>query len=445
MFALIFDKHFIIKFNVVIRNLLIGSKNFVPNWVDYKVAMLRGQLSLLCFAVVFFYIIFDSFNGVTVLVPSYLGVMVVSALTILLNRGKKYLEASLTFLILINVMTYVFAANDSSQSGVFIFFLMSALTSMVFFGYDKRHFVFIFCGLSVFLFLSAYLFPLKFLVFTGADMELINSTEYREVSFVINFLGGFFLCVSIVYFLIDLNFHSQKEVLAKNELLAKTNKELDRFVYSASHDLRAPLTSLLGLIEITNKTDSPEEIRLCHAMMKDRIHNLDDFIKEIIDFSRNARQEVKKDRVILLPLLKEIIEDFKFLNGAENINVQLTVPDDFVVITDTGRLKVVLNNLIGNAFKYHDQDKKNKEVIIHAHHEKNYIRIDIEDNGVGIASEHHTKIFDMFFRASERSQGSGLGLYIVKETLARLGGTIHMQSTEGIGSRFTVLLPIELF
>lgn len=427
----------------MIRNLLIGSKNFVPNWVDYKVAMLRGQLSLLCFAVVFFYILFDFFNGVTVLIPSYLGVMVVSALTILLNRGKKYFEASLTFLILINVMTYIFAANDSSH-GVFIFFLMSALTSMVFFGYDKRHFVFIFSGLSVFLFLSAYLFPLKFLVFTGADMELINSPDYREVSFVINFLGGFFLCVSIVYFLIDLNFHSQKEILTKNELLAKTNKELDRFVYSASHDLRAPLTSLLGLIEITNKTDDPEEIRLCHAMMKDRIHSLDDFIKEIIDFSRNARQEVKKDRVVLLPLLKEIIEDFKFLNGVEKINVRLTVADDFIIITDMARLKVVLNNLIGNAFKYHDQDKKHQEVSIHAQHEKNNIRIDIEDNGVGIASEHHAKIFDMFFRASERSQGSGLGLYIVKETVTILRGSIYMQSIEGAGSRFTVLLPVEV-
>lgn len=428
----------------MIRNLLIGSKNFVPNWADYKVAMLRGQLSLLCFAVVFVYILFDSFSGVTVLIPSYLGVMVVSVVTILLNRWKKYFEASLTFLSLINVMTYVFAANDSSHTGVFIFFLMSALTSMVFFGYDQRHYVFIFCGLSVFLFLSAYLFPLKFLVFTGEDMELINSPDYREVSFVINFLGGFFLCVSIVYFLIDLNFHSQKEILTKNELLAKTNKELDRFVYSASHDLRAPLTSLLGLIEITNKTDNPEEIRLCHAMMKDRIHNLDDFIKEIIDFSRNARQEVKQDRVALLPVLKEIIADFKFLNGVEKINVRLTVADDFVVVTDLARLKVVLNNLIGNAFKYHDQDKKHQEVSIHAQQEENNIRIDIEDNGVGIAPEHHAKIFEMFFRASERSQGSGLGLYIVKETVTRLRGSIHMQSIEGAGSRFTVLLPIKV-
>jgi len=432
------------KVNALLRNLLIGRQNFVLDWADYKVAMLRGQLSLLCFAVVFIYVLFDSITGVTVLIPSYLGVMVVSVVTIILNRWKKYFEASFTFLSLINVMTYVFAVNDSSHSGVFIFFLMSALTSMVFFGYDKRHYVFIFCGLSVFFFLSAYLFPLKFLVFTGADMELINSPEYREVSFVINFLGGFFLCVSIVYFLIDLNFHSQNEILVKNELLAKTNRELDRFVYSASHDLRAPLTSLLGLIEITTKTDDPEEIRLCHAMMKDRIHNLDSFIKEIIDFSRNARQEIRNERIALLPLIKEIIEDYKFSPGTGQVAVRLDVNPEFEITTDLPRLKVVLNNLIGNAFKYYDNDKKFQEVSIHAQHEQSNIRIDIKDNGVGIASEHHTKIFDMFFRASERSQGSGLGLYIVKETLARLRGTIHMQSTEGEGTRFTVLLPIEM-
>ncbi len=429
------------KFNVVIRNLLIGSQNFVPDWAAYKVAMLRGRLSLLCFAVVFVYIFFDFFNGVTVLIPSYLGVMVVSVITILLNRRKKYIEASFTFLSLINVMTYVFAANDSSRSGVFIFFLMSALTSMVFFGYDKRHLVFFFCGLSVFLFLSAYLFPLKFLVFTGGDMDLINSPEYSEVSFVINFIGGFFLCVSIVYFLIDLNFHSQKEVLAKNELLAKTNKELDRFVYSASHDLRAPLTSLLGLIEIADRTNDFEEIRLCHSMMKDRVHNLDAFIKEIIDFSRNARQEVKRERISLLQITQETVEDLKFAEGMEQIYVRLDVLPSFEIVSDRTRLKVILHNIIGNAFKYHDAQKLQQEVFIKIIQEEARVRIDIEDNGTGIPQEHQVRIFEMFYRASEKSQGSGLGLYIVNETLTKLNGTIQVQSTVGKGSCFSVWLP----
>lgn len=429
------------KFSLVIRNLLIGSQNFVPNWTDYKIAMLRGRLSLLCFAVVFVYILFDFFNGVTVLIPSYLGVMVVSAITILLNRRKKYVEASLTFLSLINVMTYVFAVNDSSRSGVFIFFLMSALTSMVFFGYDKRHLVFIFCCLSVFLFLSAYLFPLKFLVFTGTDMDLINSPAYSEVSFVINFLGGFFLCVSIVYFLIDLNFHSQKEILTKNELLAKTNKELDRFVYSASHDLRAPLTSLLGLIEIADKTNDFEEIHLCHTMMKDRVHNLDSFIKEIIDFSRNARQEVRRERITILPIIKQTIEELKFAEGMEQIYVRLDVSPTLEIISDTTRLKVILHNLIGNAFKYQDSQKPQQEVFIKVIQEETHVRIDIEDNGMGIPQEHQEKIFDMFYRASEKSQGSGLGLYIVKETLPKLNGTVQVQATVGKGSCFSVWLP----
>jgi signal transduction histidine kinase len=429
------------KVNTIIRNLLIGNHNFVMDWVGYKVALLRGRLSLLCFAVVSIYICFDIFNGVTVLIPSYLGVMVVSLITIFLNRRKKYVEASFAFLGLINIMTYVFAVNDSSQSGVSIFFLMSALTSMVFFGYDKRLFVFIFCGLSVFLFLSAYLFPLKFLVFTGGDMDLINSPKYREVSFVINFLGGFFLCVSIVYFLIDLNFHSQKEILTKNQLLAKTNKELDHFVYSASHDLRAPLTSMLGLIEITNKTDDLEEIRLCHSMMKNRIHNLDAFIKEIIDFSRNAKQEVNKERVLLLPLLKEIIEDYKFTDGVEEIYVRFTVAEDFAIVTDSARLKVILSNLIGNAYKYHDIEKEQQEVMIKAEAEGDQVRIEIEDNGLGIAAEHQPRIFEMFYRASEKSHGSGLGLYIVKETLTKLNGSIKVHSLAGQGSRFTIRMP----
>ena len=178
--------------------------------------------------------------------------------------------------------------------------------------------------------------------------------------------------------------------------------------------------------------------------MKQRIDNMDAFIKEIIDFSRNARQDVRKEEFFLLPVIKETVEDLKFAEGMENIFVRIDVSPELSIVSDLPRLKVVLQNLIGNAFKYHDLQKDQQEVLIKAEMKGDKIRIEIEDNGLGIAEEHQSRIFEMFYRASEKSQGSGLGLYIVQETLTRLKGSVQFTSSTGQGSRFTLFLPDQI-
>jgi signal transduction histidine kinase len=145
--------------------------------------------------------------------------------------------------------------------------------------------------------------------------------------------------------------------------------------------------------------------------------------------------------MLLLPIIQEIIEDLKFAEGMEQIYVRLDVSPNLEIVSDATRLKVILQNLIGNSFKYHDSQKQQQEVFIKAIREEGRVRIDIEDNGVGIPIEHQERIFEMFYRASEKSQGSGLGLYIVQETLARLKGSIQMKSTPGQGSQFRLFLP----
>lgn len=425
------------------KRLLIG-RSELESRAQLKVALLRGQLGLLCFLVVLTYIIFDSLQGIYILVPAYSAVAAFSLLSIWLNRINKGLASSLTFLLLIGLMTYFFAVNDSSQSGVFVYFIMIALTSMVFFGYRYRLYVILFCTFLVFLFLSAYLFPLPAFMLSGEDMDKINAPEYREISFIINFLGGFFLCTAIVYFLMDLNFHSEKEILQKNVLLSKTNHELDRFVYSASHELRAPLTSLLGLLDIAGRTSNEEELKQCHSMMHERIQNMDLLIKEVIDFSRNARQEISKEKFLLRPLVQKILDDLKFMGPVDKMVLKLSINPDMEVITDPARLKMLLNNLISNAFKYADRQKDKCEIEIGAQVENQHVTLWVKDNGQGIAIEQQQKIFNMFYRASEDSSGSGLGLYIVREIVTRLNGTIHLESAPAVGSTFTLRLPNQL-
>ncbi len=234
---------------------------------------------------------------------------------------------------------------------------------------------------------------------------------------------------------------AEQRVIEQNILLAKTNAELDRFVYSTSHDLKAPLSSLLGLISIAERAQNPEEVKQCLQMMKARIHHLEEFIREIIDYSRNSRVEVKRLPTNLYQLINDVVENLRHAEGSENIFVKYDIPRELDVKTDESRLKVILNNLIGNSIKYSDPEKDNQFISVKTASKPDHVRIFIEDNGVGISQEHHSKIFDMFYRASEKSQGSGLGLYIVRETVQKLGGNISFESTLGQGTRFEIMIP----
>jgi signal transduction histidine kinase len=198
---------------------------------------------------------------------------------------------------------------------------------------------------------------------------------------------------------------------------------------------------LLGLLDIAGRTSDEDELKQCHSMMHERIQNMDLLIKEVIDFSRNARQEISKEKFELRPVVQKILDDLKFMGPVDKMVLKLKINPDMEVITDPARLKMLLNNLISNAFKYADRQKEICEIEIGAEVENQHVTLWIKDNGQGIAPEQQQKIFNMFYRASEDSSGSGLGLYIVREIVTRLNGTIQLKSTLGQGSTFTLRLP----
>ena len=245
--------------------------------------------------------------------------------------------------------------------------------------------------------------------------------------------------------IIDINDRklAEFELLDKNAELVKTNDELDRFVYSASHDMRAPLSTLLGLLEVASKSDNRVELDSYFELMRDRIYTMEGFIREITDYSRNARLDVDNRKQKLLPIVQETVKSFDFLANEAEIEISLDVDQDMIVNTDKNRLSVVLNNLVSNAIKYHDKDKTSRLVEIKAERINGQCEITIKDNGVGIDPIYKDKVFDMFFRASEKSKGSGLGLYIVKETIDKLGARVSFESELKQGSVFSVSIPSE--
>jgi len=198
---------------------------------------------------------------------------------------------------------------------------------------------------------------------------------------------------------------------------------------------------VLGLINIADRTENLQDVKRYLSMMKDRVHSLDKFIRDITDYSRNNRLDIVREKVNLSEMAHEIWDSLKFAPEAERINFQVEIPKDAIVESDKNRLRVIMGNLISNAIRYHDLAKA--ERFIRLQHQMNgkvfYLRV--EDNGQGIAPEYHSRIYDMFYRGNEQSKGSGLGLYIVKEALVKLSGSIHLESAPGKGSIFTVKLP----
>ncbi|QCK14977.1 PAS domain-containing sensor histidine kinase [Mangrovivirga cuniculi] len=233
---------------------------------------------------------------------------------------------------------------------------------------------------------------------------------------------------------------AQINLKKKNEELRKINSQLDRFVYSASHDLRAPLTSLLGLINIAEK--DKDNLEQYFELMKKSIFKQDGFIKDIIDFSRNKEIPEKLERIYPGDFITEILDNLIYGNPDDRIKVNVIIEDNISEIQcDSKRLSIILSNLISNSFKYADFNKEKPYVNISVSADSNYVIFEIEDNGIGISEKYLGKIFDMFFRAHDTSFGSGIGLYIVKETIEKLKGKIFVESTIKKGTKFIVMVP----
>lgn len=226
----------------------------------------------------------------------------------------------------------------------------------------------------------------------------------------------------------------------ERQKLDKANKELDRFMYSASHDLRAPIASILGLTYLGKVEFQEEKARTFMQMIEDRIRKLDAVISDILNLSKTKKFEIKIEPVRLRDLLDDVVADIKFNKNASAISLDYTPDPLHVFRSDYGQMKIVMCNLMGNAVKYHNLDQPSPYIKVSFRRHADYVEISVEDNGPGIPEKNLPHIFEMFYRASESTEGTGLGLYIVNEALAKIKGSIDVDSAIGKGSIFTIYL-----
>ena len=234
---------------------------------------------------------------------------------------------------------------------------------------------------------------------------------------------------------------TQQELAESNAKLQKINKQLDRFVYTASHDLKAPLSSISGLISIYRQEPDAKMKETYIDLMEKSVHKLEGFIRDIVSYSRNTRVVLNPEAINLQEFTKDIFDTLSFSDNADSLEYQIQVSGLSSIHTDRMRLENILRNLISNAINYSDKKKPKTKISITAEITEAYASITITDNGIGISEEDLPKIFEMFYRASGGGDGSGLGLFIVAEAVEILEGKIDVQSKPKEGTSFTIQIP----
>jgi PAS domain S-box-containing protein len=229
----------------------------------------------------------------------------------------------------------------------------------------------------------------------------------------------------------------QKKV---EEELKVRNTELDNFVYKVSHDLRAPLSSVLGLINLARLPGNDDNLKDYFSVIEKKVNQLDHFITDVLSHSKNLKLDVIIEAIDFHDLIDQTFVDLSYLKGAEQIKRAIVV-EGCTFFSDRWRIAEIFRNLVSNAIKYRDFNKSNPEINVTIVINESQAVITFKDNGIGIELHNLEKIFNMFYRASEQSDGSGLGLYIVKNATDKLHGEVQVTSKLGDGTSFVIKLP----
>lgn len=405
--------------------------------------VLVAKLCLFCAVLAFLHVVLDASQGLYGSAAVDLAFGLIIFFAYMLTRWKYHKASKIFVLTALNLLFGFFVSVLPYGIGIYLYYFPLIVASSALFEASEKSLRYFFNALPIAL--------LTLLIVTDFDLLpgiAFESPLNADAFFAVNVFSTAAITIICVNFMQALNVSSERElkelaeeVHGKNIHLEKTNAELDRFLYSTSHDLRSPLSSIKGLVNIARMETNDEKLNRYFSMMVDRVDKLDSFIKDIIDYSKNARTGVQTEQVDFHALVAEVTENLKYIEGASSIEFQSQVAIDHTVSADKSRLSIVLNNLMANAIKYHDPKKERQWIDVHVSNSNGTIKVRVSDNGTGIDTEHHSRIFDMFYRGTFQSKGSGLGLYIVKETVAKMNGTITMESTPGKGSSFLITLP----
>lgn len=243
---------------------------------------------------------------------------------------------------------------------------------------------------------------------------------------------------------LDLSSQVETELMleAQTSQLEKLSMELDRFIYSASHDMRAPISTLMGIINLMKLELHDEQIVKYVNMMELTMARLDKFVQSLIAYAKNVKTPVRDTTIHLPEMFSDLMAEFRHEHPAwPKVQMSVDIDTEFAFYSDPERLRLVLYNVIKNALDFCDERKSTRILSVQGKVYPEKLDLEIFDNGIGIASAHINNVFEMFYRGTSVSKGSGIGLYSVRETVRKLGGVVSLDSKFGIGTSVKIQLP----
>jgi len=221
--------------------------------------------------------------------------------------------------------------------------------------------------------------------------------------------------------------------------LETSNRQLKTLVYSITHDLRAPLMSLLGLIDIAKEDETLEKQEI-FKLFERSIGRMDEHIKTTLDYYRNQSEEINCTDIDILNLINGIVDMHRNYNQV--VEFQVNHNGEKLAHSDPLRLRIALFNLISNAIKYGNKGSGNYLIKIDSDCSEKHLKISVQDYGPGIHPENHERIFNQFVLESESNNSTGLGLYLTRDAMRRIGGDVLLDSEPGKGAKFTLDIPL---
>jgi PAS domain S-box-containing protein len=232
-----------------------------------------------------------------------------------------------------------------------------------------------------------------------------------------------------------------RELQASNTALTQAKAELNTFLYRASHDLRGPLCSIEGLLGLAGVEENPLEQRQYFKLMQQTVSKLNRMLESLLSYTQNTHYDLTTERVDFESVVTRVLHSLRTLKGFERVKVQTHLVTSTPFYSDAERVLAVLKSVISNSITFQNYALAEPAVIIWITCTPLEAAIVVRDNGVGIAEENQSAVFRMFTRSSAQSTGSGLGMYIVKQTVEKLGGRISLQSQAGKGTQVSIQIP----
>lgn len=237
-----------------------------------------------------------------------------------------------------------------------------------------------------------------------------------------------------------------EELASKNEYLSKTleelsqrKEELDQLIYRMSHDLRTPVTSILGVCHVMKLEGLPTSFYFHLDHLQKKGFEMDNILKSLSSFSQVAFEELHNESIQVDKLLTDVIDSFRLEKGFADLQFYFQHTGELIFTADKSQLFLLMKNIVKNAIDFKCKDRVST-ISIKTHVTSESFTFECQDNGVGIEEEIKPKIFDMFYRGSQLSKGSGLGLYVAKQIMERLKGSIRVETVPNETS-FYVIIP----